>query len=95
MFSQLPNKGIERRRRGGSSEYATYDLLLKQLMATSNSTPRCSTGVIWLLDRDLLRFHTFYMDTSVCEMKQFIYTTPRMGGSFQMQSSLIEESDLL
>ena len=95
IFRQLPNQGIERRRSGGSSGYVTYDLLLKQLMATPNSTPRCSTGVIWLLDKDRLRFHAFYMNTTECERKYFIYTTPRWGGSFVMDPTLIADNTLL
>ena len=95
MFSQLKNDGIERFRKGGSSGYASYDLLLNKLMSTPNSSPRNSPGVIWLLDKHLLLFHAFYVNTSECEVKHVTYSTPRIGGSFQMQSTLIKESDLL
>ena len=91
LTAQLKNGGIERRRRGGALGFVTYSDDLFQMLATPNSTPRCSKGAIFLRDKDDLKLHVFYFGTQDCAVKNLEYATPRKGGSFQMPASLIQQ----
>ena len=88
LQNELSNGGLERRRVGGSSGKITYSRDVKLLLATPNSTPRCSSGAVWLRDKSDLKWHVFYLGTKDGEQKYTYYTTPRQGGSFNMPPEL-------
>ena len=88
LRNELSNGGLERRRVGGSSGKITYSRDVKLLLATPNSTPRCSSGAVWLRDKSDLKWHVFYLGTKDGEQKYTYYTTPRQGGSFNMPPEL-------
>ena len=55
--------GLERMRGGGSNGKIAYTDELKYMMATPNSSPRKSKGVIYLRMKNDLKFALFYIGT--------------------------------
>ena len=88
---QLKNGGLERQQRGGALGFVTYCDDFFQMIATPNSTPRCSKGAIFLLDKNDLKLYVFYFGTQDCAVKNLEYATPRKGGSFVMPTNLIQQ----
>jgi hypothetical protein len=98
LQEHLKNDGLERRRLGGSSGYVTYSKEFKKLMKTSNSSPRCSKGVVWLRDANNLKWNLYYIGTKDNEAtcKYTYYTNPHQpGGSFVMKPEMYLKYELL
>ena len=95
LYKSLSNNGIERQRTGGSSGYLQFSDELRRLLATSNSTPRCSKGSVWLRSHDNLKWFIFYIGTRDGETKQTYYTNPRPGGSFNIDPQLLKRYQCL
>ena len=96
MYSQLSinKKKMERRRSGGSSGLIQYNRMVMEMMATPNIGPRCSSGMMWLLNKDRTQFHMYYLSTKEGRQIEVIYTNPQIGGSFEMKDSLIAGNTL-
>lgn len=97
LQKHLKNDGLERRRMGASSGYVTYSKEFKKLMKTSNSSPRCSKGAVWLRDASNLKWNLYYIGTKDKEAscKYTYYTNPQPGGSFVMKPSMYLKYDFL
>lgn len=93
----LKNNGIERKRTGGSSGYINYSRALKTMMATNNSTPRKSKGVVFLRQACDTAWDMFYVPTNREEsaIVSCAYSNPVPGGNFQMEDWMFEEFPFL
>ena len=89
--------GFERMRGGGSNGKIGYTDELKRMMATPNSSPRKSKGVVYLRMKNDLKFALFYIGTKDDEstVKQTWYANPVPGGNFVMKEYMFEEFKFL
>lgn len=89
--------GLERMRGGGSNGKISYSDELKYMMATPNSSPRKSKGVIFLRMKNDLKFALFYIGTKDEEstVKRTWYGNPKPGGNFVMKEYMFEEFKFL
>lgn len=89
LFGDLKSKnnGLERTRTGGSSGNTEYNKELFQLMKTCNSSPRFSSGVIWLRQQKFWKI--FYRGTKDGLVKSFKYCAPKIGGQFDLDITLL------
>ena len=93
----LKNNGIERKRTGGSSGFIQYTRALKTMMATNNSTPRKSKGVVFLRQACDTAWDIFYVPTNRDEstIVRCAYSNPVPGGNFQMEDWMFDQFPFL
>lgn len=82
---------LEYKREGGSLGYIKYSRQLFQMMKSPNSTPRKSVGVIWLRQKNSMKWKIFYIQTRDGTVKEWHYSNPCLGGQFKIDTSLFPE----
>jgi hypothetical protein len=92
--SVLKNDCLERRRSGGSSGEIQHSKTLMKMLHTPNSTPRKSTGSIFLEGTNQQWF-VFYINRKDLKAVGTRYSNPVPGGSFTMPSTVLKNSPFL
>lgn len=101
FLSMLDNKRnhknyIERKREGGAQGTTEYkSSVLFKMLHTSNSSPRCSIGTIWLRLKNNRKWKIFYRGTQDGVVHDYYYSSPRIGGQFELDCSLFKKYTFL
>ena len=93
LFVALDSRKQDANRSCGSSGKPEYSVEVKQLMHTSNISPRNSKGVIWL--RGDTKWYLFYIGTKDGEAKSTFYSPPVPGGKFRLPNEMIDKYPIL
>ena len=90
----LKNECLERRRSGGSSGEIQYSKDLMKMLHTPNSSPRCSSGTIFLEGTNQ-QWLVFYINRKDHKAVSTRYSNPVPGGSFTMPKAALKNSPFL
>ena len=95
LLKQIDNGGYERRRIGGSSGLIGNSPYLKDLLRIRDSSPRISSGTVFLMSSNRLKLHVMYISTRDGDLKYTYYTNPQRGGSFRMSTGVLKKYNFL